>query len=287
MAKNYEELKLSDDFMFGKVMEDGTLCREVLECLLGKPVGELTEMQPQREYRYAVDGKPIRLDIYTGDGETVYDAEMQNLNHKKPEDYDLPRRSRFYQAAMDTDHLKKNQSYRSLPETNILFICTFDPFRKGLPRYTFRNKCEEMPELALQDHAVKYFFNCTCQSEGVPDGIQALYRYIMTGEPLDELTGKLHKAVEAGRRNEKWRSEYMKELLHDDDMREEGRAEGREEERINTERERARAEREKANAEHEKARADEQEARANTQEARADALEARVRELEGIIRGKG
>ena len=163
---------------------------------------------------------------------------------------------------MDTDHLKKNQSYRSLPETNILFICTFDPFKEGLPRYTFRNKCEEMPELDLQDHTVKYFFNCTCQSEEKADGIQALYRYIMTGEPLDELTGKLHKAVEAGRRNEKWRSEYMKELLHDDDMREEGRAEGREEERINTERERARA---------------------DEQEARADALEARVRELEGII----
>ena len=99
----------------------------------------------------------------------------------------------------------------------------------------------------------------------MPDGIQALYRYIMTGEPLDELTGKLHKAVEAGRRNEKWRSEYMKELLHDDDMREEGRAE----ERANTEREKANAEREKVNAEREKAR--------------ADALEARVCELEGII----
>ena len=51
MAKNYEELKLSDDFMFGKVMEDGVLCQEVLECLLGKPVGELTEIQPQCEYR--------------------------------------------------------------------------------------------------------------------------------------------------------------------------------------------------------------------------------------------
>ena len=76
--------------MFGKVMEDGRLCREVLECLLGKPVGELEEMHTQREYRYAMDGKPIRLDIYTRDGETVYDTEMQNLNHKKPEDYDCP-----------------------------------------------------------------------------------------------------------------------------------------------------------------------------------------------------
>ena len=265
MAKNYEELKLSDDFMFGKVMEDGRLCREVLDCLLGKPVGELEEMHTQREYRYAMDGKPIRLDIYTRDGETVYDTEMQNLNHKKPEDYDLPRRSRFYQSVMDTDHLKKNQSYRTLPETNILFICTFDPFGENLPQYTFQSRCEEMPELALQDHTVKYFFNCSGQREEVPKNVQALYRYIMTGEPMDELTGKLHRAVEAGRRNEKWRSEYMKELLHDDDMREEGRAEERE------------------NTEREKARADAQEARADAQEARADALEAKIRELEAVI----
>ena len=87
----------------------------------------------------------------------------------------------------------------------------------------------------------------------------------MTGELMDELTGKLHRAVEAGRRNEKWRSEYMKELLHDDDMREEGRAEERE------------------NTEREKARADAQEARADAQEARADALEAKIRELEAVI----
>ena len=80
---------------------------------------------------------------------------------------------------------------------------------------------------------------------------------------MNELTEKLQKAVEAGLRNEKWRSEYMKELLHDDDMREEGRAEGREEERANTEREKARA---------------------DAQEARAEALEAKVRELEDKIK---
>ena len=266
MAKNYEELKLSDDFMFGKVMEDSKLCREVLECLLGKPVGELEEINLQREFRYAMDGKPIRLDIYTRDGEAVYDAEMQNLNHKRLEDYDLPRRSRFYQAAMDTDHLKKKQSYRTLPETNILFICTFDPFGEDLPQYTFRNRCDEATELTLQDGTAKYFFNCTCRGEGIPDDMQALFRYIMTGKPMDELTSKLHRAVEAGLRNEKWRSEYMKELLHDDDMREEGRAEERE------------------NTEREKARADAQEARADAQEARAEALEAKVRELEDKIR---
>ena len=254
MAKNYEELGLSDDFMFGKVMEDGDLCREVLECLLGQKVGKLEPVQPQKEYRYAVDGKPIRLDIYTHDDRRVYDAEMQNLNHRSIVYHDLPRRSRFYQAVMDTDHLKKKQSYRSLPETNILFICTFDPFGKGLPKYTFRHKCEELPGLTLQDYTAKYFFNCTSEEEEAPERLRALYRYIRTGEATDGLTGRLQKAVEAGRRNEKWRSEYMKELLHDDDMREEGR----EEERANTEREKV----------------------------RADALEAKVRKLEEMINNR-
>ena len=41
MAKSYEELQFTDDFMFGKVMEDKELCRDVLECLLDEPVGEL------------------------------------------------------------------------------------------------------------------------------------------------------------------------------------------------------------------------------------------------------
>ena len=43
--KNYEELKFSDDFMFGKVMEDRDLCRELLECLLERPIEELKELQ--------------------------------------------------------------------------------------------------------------------------------------------------------------------------------------------------------------------------------------------------
>ena len=41
------------------------------------------------------------------------------------------------------------------------------------------------------------------------------------------MTRRIDLAVERARRNEAWRSEYMKELLHDEDVREEGRAEGR------------------------------------------------------------
>lgn len=62
----------------------------------------------------------------------------------------------------------------------------------------FQNLCKEDRELYLKDGTEK----------------------IWEGRRIDE-------AVRRARKNEEWRSEYMKELLHDDDVREEGREEGR------------------------------------------------------------
>lgn len=233
MAKCYEELRFTDDFMFGKVMEDKELCREVLECLLGHPVGELQDVRTERQIRYTSDGKPIRLDVYTKDRDTVYDAEMQNLNHRTVESLELAKRSRFYQSMMDTDFLQRGNSYRKLPEGKILFICTFDPFGEGCAKYVFESRCEENLQLALGDGTVKIFYNCTCEGENLPETMRALYEYIMMGTESTGLTKRIETAVDRARCNEKWRSEYMKELLHDDDVRtdarEEGRVEGREE----------------------------------------------------------
>ena len=227
MAKRYEELTIADDFMFGKVMEDKELCRKVLECLLECSVGELEDVQTERQFRYTTDGKPVRLDVYTRDRNHLYDAEMQNLNHQAVEKLELPRRSRFYQSAMDMDHLDKGKSYRELPEGKVLFICTFDPFGLGYVKYSFQNRCEENKKLCLRDGTEKVFYNCVSSSEEVPEHLKELYDYIRTGRAESALTRKIEEAVGRARRNEEWRAEYMKELLHDDDVREEGRAEGR------------------------------------------------------------
>lgn len=225
-SRRYEELKFSDDFMFGKVMEDTKLCREVLECLLQQPVGELTDMHLQRQFCYTQDGKPIRLDVCAGNDEAIYDAEMQNLNHIKPEKLELSKRSRFYQSLMDADFLQKGQSYRELPDGRVLFLCTFDPFQKGLPVYSFMNCCSENADIVLADGTQKIFFNCTCRTKNMPENLRKLYDYIMNENATDALTMRIKGAVERGRRNEEWRSEYMKELLHDDDIRTDALTEG-------------------------------------------------------------
>ena len=227
MVKRYEELTIADDFMFGKVMEDMELCRDSLECLLQTPVGKLEGIQTQRGFRYTSDGKPVRLDMYARDRKRVYDAEMQNLNHQSTEKLALPKRSRFYQSTMDTDHLSKGKSYRELPEGRVLFLCTFDPFGLGYAKYSFQNRCEENLELCLKDGTEKIFYNCVSDAKNIPEHLKKLYDYIRTGKVGDDLTRRIDEAVIKARKNEVWRSEYMKELLHDDDIREEGREAGR------------------------------------------------------------
>ena len=51
--------------------------------------------------------------------------------------------------------------------------------------------------------------------------MRELYDYIRTGKVGGSLTRRIDEAVCKARKNEEWRSEYMKELLHDDDVREE------------------------------------------------------------------
>ena len=63
----------------------------------------------------------------------------------------------------------------------------------------------------------------------MPENLRELYDYIRAGKVGGDLSRRIDEAVCMARKNEEWRSEYMKELLHDDDVREEGRAEGREE----------------------------------------------------------
>lgn len=49
MAKKYEELTFKDDFMFCKILEQNpALCRELLEMVLDKKVGELSFVNRQK-----------------------------------------------------------------------------------------------------------------------------------------------------------------------------------------------------------------------------------------------
>ena len=223
MAKDYEKLTLSNDFVFGKVMENKELCRRVLETLLQMEIEMLDYLHREKEIQQSSESKPIRLDIYVRDSkDALYDAEMQNKNGKSLESLALPKRSRYYQSLMDSESLKKGLDYRCLNDSYVVFICTFDPFGQGKYMYTFKNICEEDKDLSLGDQTTKIFFNTKSKEENIPEKIKNLFDYIQKGVVTDELTRDLDTVVKKLRYDEKWWGEYMKTIVHDMDVRYEG-----------------------------------------------------------------
>ena len=281
--KRVDDLKYSDDFMFGKVMEDNELCRDVLECLLQRPVGELTELQTQKEFRYTSDGKPMRLDVYNEDDSgQVYDAEMQKLNNHSREELQLPKRSRFYQGAIDIDYMNKGNHYKRLPESTVMFICTFDPFKAGLSRYTFRERCDEEQSIRLEDGTIKVFYNCAYKADDIPDEIRKFYDYVMHGHAESELTKRIDAAVIKGRKNDIWRTQYMKEwVIIQDAIEEERKQKEKALEAVKKAEEATKKAQEATKKAQEAAKKDREAAKRDRE--RAEKAEARIRELEAMI----
>lgn len=230
MVKNFEKLTLSNDFVFGKVMENKEICRKVLETLLQIKIDVLDYPQREKNIRLSTKGKPIRLDIYVKDeDDTLYDAEMQNKNGKSLDMIALPKRSRYYQALMDSESLRKGISYHFLHDSYVIFICTFDPFNQGKYVYTFENTCQEDKELTLNDRMVKVFFYTKSKQEGIPESIRKLFDYIEDGIVRDELTQELDDEVKKIRNDDEWWTAYMKSVTWEMDARYEGIEIGREE----------------------------------------------------------
>ena len=220
--KNYEELTIKDHFMFGKICSKPENRKLILDSLLQIDFKEKSGDIEKHVQEYK-NAKYARLDLLAEDDTgTVYDAEMQNESTDKSRQEELPKRSRYYQALIDTAYFNSGGDYLNLPETFIIFICTFDPFGKNLPIYSFDTKCNETDILNFNDHTHKIFFNTTADLSHLPHDMRNMLKYIQTGTASDIATEFLDKEVKEARLKEEWRAEYMLTLVHDIDMRREG-----------------------------------------------------------------
>ena len=227
--KKFEELELRDDFIFGKVMRNKAICKKILEILLGIQIEDIEYPETQKAINITYQGKSVRLDVYVEDDKSsIYNAEMQQKGDEE-NIRQLPKRSRYYQGMIDLNLIEKGLPYTALSTSYVIFICTFDPFGKGNYQYTFRALCQEDTAFALEDGSTRIFFNTKGNLEEAPEELRKLLQYIETTQPESTFTQQLDREVKRAKQNEKWRREYMKELLHDFDMKEEGRREGKEE----------------------------------------------------------
>ena len=232
--KTLKDLNLLDRFLFSQAADDPDTMRDMLEIILGREVVLKLLPQTEKEQRTHPLNRYVRLDVWAMDEEErIYNTEVQ-----KEDTGNLPKRSRFYQALIDSNLLKPGEvGFQRLNPVYIILICPFDLFGYGLYRYTFQMQCKEVPGLSLQDDAVRIFLNTRGQhAEGVPQELIELLRYMehtteevsasCTSERIHNIQKRIHAIKSSEKIGVKYMQAWEEKILEQEKAREEGHASG-------------------------------------------------------------
>ena len=225
-----QKLNLMDDFLFDAATGDLETCRIIIELSLGIRIRNIAWKEGQKVIRNLPGNRGIRMDFYVEDDRgRVFDVEMQKRNEGN-----IPKRTRFYQALIDAPMLKSGErGFEGLKPAYIVVICGFDLYGYGLYRYTFDNRCKEIPDLVMGDECSKIILNTKGESEdGVDRALIDFLHYVEKSseenvpEDCDERLKHLHKKIHQIKMSEEIGVSYMKMEERDRLIRAEGRAEG-------------------------------------------------------------
>lgn len=207
------EFNLSDFALFLSVMKNQEAHRCILSIIMGEPDLELVGVHVEEVVLNRSGKRAIRLDAAAVDTKKRrYSTEMQNDTRQD----DIRKRSRYYQSLLDTPLLKSGREtrYRHLPPSVVTFITQEDIFGKDLAKYTFREQCEEVPGLHLEDGTTKLFLNMTSKN-GDPILVSLLQYMKQTSidnpeiQVKDERIVALDAVVQEVKQSEEWEAVKM------------------------------------------------------------------------------
>lgn len=229
--KSLQDLTLLDRFLFAEVMEDPKTFENILSIILGEDISIKGRPQSEHESRTSPLKRQVRLDVWAEDEtDAVYNVEAQKENTKN-----LPHRSRFYQALIDSKLLDPGEvDFSNMKDCYSIIIAPFDLFGRGLYQYTFQMTCAETGQ-PLEDGATRIFLNTHGKnSEDIsPELKELLYYMEHTTEEISCSTSRLQEIknhVNIVKSSEEIGVKYMQEweekILEKRKARAEGLAEG-------------------------------------------------------------
>ncbi|MBQ2560124.1 MAG: PD-(D/E)XK nuclease family transposase [Fibrobacter sp.] len=104
----FEDLPITNRFMFALVFSHKHIAKPFLEALLGIKIFDLQEPEPEKSTENSPFSKGVRYDVFVKEREPkgeilrVFDIEMQI-----EDTHELPKRTRYYQALCDSEALNK------------------------------------------------------------------------------------------------------------------------------------------------------------------------------------
>ena len=220
----------TNDVIFEAVMQDVRIARKIISTILNRKVVKIKNYSTQKDKKTSKTAHGVRFDLYFEDDNAVYDVEMQNSSA-----YALGRRCRYYQSMIDSDILKVGENYNNLKDSYIIFLCTYDPFGRALPIYTFESVCTSEPTLTMKntlklDTGAKIVICNALAYNKTSNDLHGLLKYLATHKVTKDnaFIEQIDEAVQFANGNEKVRSAAMISDFKLQDAKQEGIAIGME-----------------------------------------------------------
>ena len=208
--KKFKDLTIRDNFMFAAVMMYQDNCKQFLEMLLGIQIKHI-DISYEKSLVFNPECKGIRLDVYASDeNNTRYDIEMQVASQE------LGKRIRYYHSQMDMELLESGHEYKELPKAYVIFICDYDPFKRGKYCYTFENRCIEDLALNLNDESMSIILSTEgVNADSIPKELKAFLDFVKEDTPTndtqteDAYVKQLQKSIRSVKENRKLERSFM------------------------------------------------------------------------------
>ena len=142
IQKDIQNFILMDDEFFNICFKNNEKAvTRILRVILKDEDLEIIDLKVQEKFSN-LHGHSVTLDIIARNKitNTIYNIEIQNTKWKKSGA--SPERARYHVDIYDTHNLKKNQDFKNLPTTFVIFITETDVFGEGLPIYKIQRTFE-------------------------------------------------------------------------------------------------------------------------------------------------
>lgn len=184
--KTLQELDLIDNFLSNAVASNKEINESfyklLLSVLLNKDIKTVKVLAQQIVPAATPELRGIRLDVEI----TEYDeARVTNVYDVEPHRKDqlhMPRHNRYYQAKIDGRYVKRGlKDFSQIPNLYVITITNYDIFGEDYMMYTFRNRCEEVPNLEYED-GLQFIYFYTKGQKGGSQAIKNMLTYFQNSD---------------------------------------------------------------------------------------------------------
>ena len=214
--KMLNEAGFTNDLVFKEVMRKyPDICRQIIERCCPQADTENMTVSAEYEVIASIGSKRIRLDVVSESARHRFDLEMQTY------DIDFIKTARYNASMLDVQ-LAAGSLPKDMPDVTVIFLCTFDPLKRGMPVYTAVTRLAEFPDQEYNDGRKILFLSPTAE-ERAPERVRPVLELLKKTHinEDDPFVCEVKKAVEEVKKDTVFRGKLMDELLKIDAIRHE------------------------------------------------------------------